>query len=114
MGLMCDRRRKKSSGNAGPSSCGRLIKKCWYNGWMPCWARFVESELYRKLLRGVMTGLLNTLEKWNSPGVYDAVSTQTATKAVKRAARKRKTKESGLGLSALLLSDDRKERLTCA
>lgn len=49
-----------------------------------------------KLLRGVMTGLLKTLEKVNSPGVYDAVSTQMAMKAAKRADRARKTKESGL------------------
>jgi hypothetical protein len=53
-----------------------------------------------KLLRGVMTGLLKTFEKVNSPGVYDAVSTQTARKAAKRADRARKTKESGLWTSA--------------
>jgi hypothetical protein len=27
-GVKCDRRRKKRSGNAGPSSCGRLMRKC--------------------------------------------------------------------------------------
>lgn len=29
MGVMLERRRKKRSGNAGPSSCVRLTKKCW-------------------------------------------------------------------------------------
>jgi hypothetical protein len=43
--LRCERRRKKRSGKAGPSSCGRLTRKCWYRGCMPCWARLVDFEL---------------------------------------------------------------------
>ena len=43
-----DRRRERRGGRrmyAGPRRRGRLIRRCWYQGWRPCCARFEEEEL---------------------------------------------------------------------
>lgn len=44
---------------AGPMSCGRLKRICWYQGCRPCCARLEGEMLYMRLLIGVMTGLLS-------------------------------------------------------
>lgn len=44
---------------AGPMSCGKLNRLCWYHGCSPCCARFDGEILYRRLLIGVTTGFVN-------------------------------------------------------
>jgi hypothetical protein len=67
--LKWERRTKNRRGNAGPSNCGRLTRKCWYRGCIPCCARLAEFELYKKLFKGVTTGFRKSWENANSPGV---------------------------------------------
>lgn len=51
--------RRKTRMAAGPRSCGRLKRTCWYHGCKPCVARLLVWRLYARLLRGVIVGWEN-------------------------------------------------------